>query len=416
MATAAPLAVGLCVAVLLAGCATLPRTPILQTVPLGELTWAGDLPVLHLRGTPYEMGYQHGSLRRREVRGSVKNILAFADRQLGIPGLGRFFARRALDQAWRRMSPHVPDRYLEELEGLADGADLSLRELQRVHALPDLTSTTCASFSAAGPATSDGRLIQIRNLDWAIQSDVQRYAALFVYHPIRGHAFVNVGWLGFIGVISGMNEAGLSVSEVGAESAEAGLDGVPMPFLLRRILEESDDLRGAVEIVRVGPRTMGYNYLFSDAKARQAVALETNRSRSAVFWMGQEPEVRAAVRVPDAIFRSDWALDPDVRDRQRASRGNPRRPGLELPFGSSAYEIRYRGQAALLERFHGRIDPEVAMAIAASIAPTSNLQSIVYAYPELWVATARGRRTAAEEGYRSVDLPELFASRRSRNE
>lgn len=400
----------LCVMLLLSGCAASVQKPILQTIPVGKIRWVGDLPVLYLRGTPYEMGYQHGSLLRNEVRASVKNILAYADRQVGVPGLGRLWARRALDRAWRRMKPYVPERTLEEMEGLADGAGISIRDLQRVHALPELTSAACASFAAAGPATVDGKLIQIRNLDWAIQSDVQRYAALFVHHPVRGHAFVNIGWLGFMGVISGISDRGISVSEIGAESAEAGLDGVPMPFLLRRVLEDSDGLKEAVEILRAGPRTVGYNYLFADAGAKQAVALETNRNRCAVFWMGQEPQVSSAVGVPDALFRSDWALDPDVRDRQLACRGDPKQPGLELPAGSTAYDIRYRGQGLLLQQFHGRIDPEVAMAIAATIAAKNNIQSIVYAYPQLWIATARGRRSAAQEGYQGFDLKDLFSA------
>ena len=182
-----------------------------------------------------------------------------------------------------------------------------------------------------------------------------------------------------------------------------------MPFLLRRVLEESQRLEEAVELVRAGPRTGGYNYLFGEAATGRAVALETTHGRFASFWIGQEPPAPHVLRVPDAIFRSDWAVDPAVREVQSASRGNPARPGLEPPEGSKAYDVRYRGQALLLERFHGRIDPETAMAIASAVAPSSNIQSIVYATPQLWIAVARGRTAAAQGGYVGVDLEELFS-------
>ena len=383
----------------LAGCAGPQKpVPIFATVPDGELRWAGRLPVLILRGSPYDMGYQHGSLMRREVRESVKNILAYADRQLRVPGIGPWIVRRKLDRAWIKMKPFVPERYLEEMRGLADGAEIPLRTLQRVHALPDLTSVTCASSAVAGAATRDGRLIQLRNLDWAIQSGIQRYAVLLAHQPITGRPFVNIGWLGFMGVISGINRQGISVAEIGAETEDADLQGTPMPFLLRRVLEESDDLDQAVKIIQTGPRTVGYNYLFAGAKARKAVALETTHQRCALFWMDQE-----------AIVRSDLALDPQVRDLQLACNGNPSRPGPESPSGGSAYEVRYRGQAELLKQFHGRLDPEIMMAIAQAIAPPSNLQSVVYAYPQIWVASAQGQQPAATGVYQQVNLEDLFS-------
>ena len=371
-----------------AGCAGPQKAvPILDTVPSGELRWLGEIPVLRLRGSPYEMGYQHGTLLRREVRASVQNILGFADRQLKVPGLGRMVARRRMDRAWKQMRPHVPERYLEEMQGLSDGAGIPLRTLQRIHALPDLTSVTCASSAVAGPATQDGRLIQIRNLDWAIQSNVQRYAALMVYEPKGKRPFVNIGWLGFIGTLSGINRAGISVSEIGAETVDANLRGVPMPFLLRRVLEESDNLEQAAKIIESGPRTVGYNYLVADAKARSAVALETTRQHSALFRMDK-----------DCLVRSDYALDPVVRGLQTE----------RVPERTSAYKVRYRGQTQLLERFYGKINPEIAMAVARAIAPSSNIQSVIYAYPQIWVAAARRRRPAAQGTYLQADLEDLF--------
>lgn len=398
------------VLLLLAGCAGGPYTPapIFATVRSAELRWAGSLPVLILEGSPYEMGYQHGSLLRKEVRASVANLLTFAERHGLVPFAGRWLVRAKLDQAWRQMEPHVPARTLEEMEGLADGAGIPLRLLQRVHALPDLTSVTCASSAFSHGATGNGRLIQIRNLDWAIRSGVQRYAAILVHKPAGRHPFVNVGWLGFIGVVTGVNRQGISVAEVGAESTDVSLKGVPMPFLLRRVLEEASDLQQAVELVRAGPRTVGYNYLFADAKNGEAVALETTRRFFSAFWKGKEPGVPHAVPVPDALVRSDWVLDSEVRQVQLACGGDPSKPGLESPEGSSAYRVRYRGQSLLLQEFHSRLDPEIAMAIARAIAPGSNIQSVVYAYPQIWVATADGQRPAAHGRYVQIDLDDLF--------
>jgi hypothetical protein len=354
------------------------------------------------------MGVQHGALLREEVRASVGNMMAFVDREVGIPVVGGFLARRTLDRAWSRMAPFVPLEIQQELKGLSEGAGIPLKTLQQVHALPELMVTTCASFAAFGKATRDGRLIQIRNLDWAIQSEVQRYSALFVARPEGKHPFLNIGWLGFIGAISGINDSGISISEIGAETQDVDLKGIPMPFLLRRVLEEADHLDEAVDLVCSSTRTGGYNYLFADAKPGQAVALETTKSRCAVFWADQEPKTPYGVFVPNVVLRSDWALDPQVRDQQLAAKGDPNRPGLEPPVGSKAYDVRYAGQGQLLLQFHGQIDPEIAMAIARAIAPSSNIQSIVYAFPQVWVADAQAKQPAALGRYLQVDVRSLL--------
>lgn len=399
----------LAMTVALSGCSAHPsRLSPIYTVPSGRLVWMGGMPVLVLRGSPYEMGYQHGALLQEQVHASVNNVMAFADRKLRIPLVGKWLVRKRLDRTWNDMAPFIPLDVKQELQGLADGAGISLAALQRVHVLPDLTSATCASFAAFGNATKDQRMIHARNLDWAIQSGVQRYSAVFVCRPAGKKAFVSVGWLGFIGVISGINERGISVAEIGAETADASLKGTPMPFLLKRVLEEGSNLEEAARILRTSPRTGGYNYLFADAFSRRAVALETTRSQVALFWADQEPAAAYALSVPNAIFRADWALDPAVRDLQTASRGDPTAPGLESPVGSTAYDVRYWGTGTLLRSFQGRIDPEIAMGIARAVAPASNIQSVVFAYPELWIANAKGRRPAATRTYRRLDLEELF--------
>ncbi len=345
---------------------------------------------------------------RKQVRASVANALVFADRHGGIPFLGKRMARRRLEKAWRQMEPFVPQGYLEEMKGLADGANIPLKSLQEVHALPELMATTCASFAASGQATKDGQLIQIRNLDWAIQSDVQKYAAVFVYHPSGGISFVSVGWLGFIGAVTGINEQGISIGEIGAKTTDASLKGIPMPFLLRQVLEESTHLENAVAIIQTATRTGGYNYLFADATAKKAVALETTHGHCAVFWMNQEPKDSFSVPVENAILRSDFALDPQVRDLQLACKGDPSKPGVESPEGSGAYDVRYRGQGLLIRHFYGAIDPEVAMAIARAIAPRTNIQSVVYAFPQMWVANAVDRRPAVMGTFQQIDLEELL--------
>ena len=383
-----------------------------RAVDQGRLRYSDGLPVVTLRGSPYEIGYQHGTLLRDEVRAAVADTLAFARRHyLRVPLIGAWIVNRVLDVVADMERPHIPADDLVELQGVADGSGVRLQDLQRILAFADLSSSGCSSFVAFGRATADGRLLHGRNLDWNIQAGIQRHAVIFVVHPAgrERRSFVSVGYAGFIGVLTGINSRGISVAQIGAATADRTLRGMPMPLLLRQVLERAASLDEAIAIVRNAPRTVGYNYVFADAKRKLAGVLETTKTLCAAFAPNdpREASVAYAITVPDAVFRADTALDAAVRERQWASKGNPKQPGLEPP-GGSAYEVRYRGQGERLREHVGALTTDDALAIMKAVAPPSNVQSVVFAYPDLWVANARDLAPAATQPYHHFNVRSLM--------
>ena len=370
------------------------------------------LRVVYLSGSPYELGRQHGEALREEVRESVSQVLGYFRHYVTIPWVNARLANWWLDRGWTPARAFVPPAILEELRGLADGSGVPLQELYRLHAIPDRTYA-CSNFAAWGRATGGGRLIHVRNLDWNVQAGIQRFATIFVVRPTGTYAFVSVGWAGFVGVLTGINDQQVSIGQVGAATVDATFKGEPMAFVMRRVLETSDDVDEAASVIRSAHRTIGTNYVIADAKARRAIAVETTRSRIKMFEANDAAErgVHYARPMEDAVFRADTAVDPVIRNQQLASHGNPRRPGLEDPSGSSAYDVRYLGPAAGLHAFFGRLDPAHAQEIARAIAPPSNIQSVVFAWPDLWVANAEGTTPAARAPYHHLDLAQLLTKK-----
>ena len=183
-----------------------------------------------------------------------------------------------------------------------------------------------------------------------------------------------------------------------------------MVFLMRRVLEEAERLEEAASIVQQARRTVGVNYVVADAKAQRGIVIETTRRYVRVFEADDaaEQQVSYARPIADAVFRADAAMDPVIRDQQTASHGDPSKPGLEDPSGSSAYDIRYLGQAAGLQAHFGRLDPTAARQIAQAVAPPSNIQSVIFAWPEMWVANAQGRTPAARTTYHHLNVVQLL--------
>src|SRR3989338_6880658 len=132
----------------------LPASRFAQAIEQG----AAPPPVVHLSRTPHELRRRHGERPREEVEAWVGRVLRYFRAYLKIPLIRGWLVNGWLDSAWGQAKPFIPPEYLEELRGLADGAGVPLRQLYRLHAIPDRTYS-CANFAAWGRATAGGRLI-----------------------------------------------------------------------------------------------------------------------------------------------------------------------------------------------------------------------------------------------------------------
>jgi len=106
-------------------------------------------------------------------------------------------------------------------------------------------------FGAWGKATPTGALLQLRALDWDTDGPFKDYPALIVYHPTEsGHVFANLGFTGWIGSITGLSSARLSISEIGVSCPDDTFGresraGYPFMFVLRDILQFDDTVENA---------------------------------------------------------------------------------------------------------------------------------------------------------------------------
>ena len=379
-----------------------------KAFPAGNLKWQEGIAVLKLRGNAYHVGYEEGRLLKENIREGYDDIFRYFRKELIVPLAGRIIINTLLDRAWKKMEPYISYREYSQLQGLSDGSGIPFRKIKRIHAMPEVYPTWCTNGAYWGDATQNQRLIAIRNLDWNRHIKVHEHAAVKKIEMPGQETYINIGYYGFTGLLSGLNEKGISVGQIGATSADESMEGLAMPFLLKRVLQDSSSLDEAIAIYKRNPLTRGYNYIVADAIRKKAVAIEATQNYLAIFrdYAPKESDISYALRVHNAVFRGDTALDPTIRDVQIASKGKPDIPGPEKPAGS-AYEIRYLKHGNLVKKHYGKINPEIAQQMALEIAPGSNIQSVVYAYPEFFVANAKGDLRAAETDYVRFDLNEI---------
>lgn len=81
-------------------------------------------------------------------------------------------------------------------------------------------------------------------MDWDFDGPFRKYPAVIVYHPSNpaiGNTFANIGFTGWLGTLSGINEHHLAVSEIGVSYPDNTFQGEsrvgnPFTFVLRDVL------------------------------------------------------------------------------------------------------------------------------------------------------------------------------------
>ena len=346
---------------------------VLASEGKGRLELIDGTRVLFLAGSPEEIGRQHGVLLKKQIRGLVDHIL------YGV-GVGSSFEKgkwflREIEEAQRRLTPHMRPEYLKEMDALAFAAGLEKEEVRLANYFPELFH--CSGFALFGDATSGGRMFHGRILDYLRGIGLEQSAVVMVIKPENRNAWVNVGYAGFVGSVTAMNEKHVAIGEMGGRG-EGNWDGKPMAQLVREVMERANTIDEAVEIMRKGPRTCEYYYVVSDAKSRRAVGIAATPTKFDVISAGEShPQLPHPIK--DAVLMSA--------------------------------DTRYLKLVERVKENFGRIDADAARDLMKlPVAMTSNIHSVLFAPDTLdfWVANADANNVASHTRWTHYNLKELL--------
>ena len=348
-----------------------------RTNSIGEGT--NKIAILHLYASDhYSFGYQAGRTIGPAMQENITAVYTSLSRVLkdAVPILPKFFCRFVvnvgLDGAWNKMRPFVPQAELDEMQGLADGLrdagikNISIEQIHRLMALPDLTEATCSAMILKG---TNGHWYQVRILDYGVGSGLEKNPLITVYHSTREgeNTFVSIGWAGFTGLVSGRNEKGVAISEMGLGSLPGEtLAGIPMIFLLKLLMRYADNAEAAVSIIRSAQRNNAYAYGVGDSSGN-GYGLITSRTECHIYPMNKTSEIRFGEMVM-----------PQYKD---------------IIYAGHNWYV----QGKLMEQRQGKLDLESVKDINKYICMNSNLQVVIYDLTtgDIWIANAHGKTPAS---------------------
>lgn len=367
----------------------------------GKLSWTADgkIRVLFVQGSPYERGYQHGVLLRKEVQDNLGYIHRLA--------LKKFHFEELFNEVYERMRSYIPEEYVEEMHGLAHGARIPLTLVHHLHILPCLgewggkkkvkavikqmmvgdLGTSCSNFSVASNTTLDDKHYVVRILDWGLHkiSKLHEYPLITVTIPESGIPSANIGWVGFLGAVSGMNAQGITLGEMGyGDPDNETLRGIPMPFLLRNILSYTGNLAEVRKTLKDAIGSNSFAFLMSDGKTGKAELYIKDRDRFLVFPEGT-----------------------NAHDKEELLPAIP-----QVSYGGHFNEK----MTEMLQMNHGKYTLEMIQKdLIPGMVMKSNFQNVIYSPQDLqfWVNNAKDRKTpAVTQPYTFFDLRDALRNPR----
>jgi isopenicillin-N N-acyltransferase-like protein len=202
-------------------------------------------PLIEVFGTPHERGRQYGQQAAERIRRGVAHYAGqLAGMELGRGGVA------ALVRAYLPVIERFDPVYIEEMRGIAAGADVPFEDVALLNARTEILKLAqhpelrarladadgCTGVVVMPGATADGRLIHAQNWDWKAEC-VETAVVLHVRSDDGPDmlTFTEAGGL----ARSGLNSAGVAITANYLQSDRDYRDiGVPLALIRRKVLEQ----------------------------------------------------------------------------------------------------------------------------------------------------------------------------------
>lgn len=331
--------------------------------------------VIDVAGDGRAIGAEEGTKLRAEIQllqAKYMDVYLHDDR-----------TRQLATLAARAFSMFIDAQHLAEVQGMAETSGVAYDKLLVSQCFLDLQPmVACSTIALSADASPDHVARLGRNLDFPGLGIAEENTVVIVYHPKDRFAFAAITWPGLIGVLSGMNEHGLCLSNMEVDRDRRLPSAMPYTLLYRSVLERCRNVNEAIDYLQKTPRQTANNVMLMDAGGDRAVVEIT----------------------PEKInVRRATASQPLIStNHQRAQ--DQKTPG---------YCRRYDSLLATSEKSFGQVDESQLKQMLGTVAQGDlTMQSMIFEPQSRTIILATGRH-ATQHVYERIDLSERFKRQES---
>ena len=204
-----------------------------------KYTKAG-ITVVYLTGSPYEIGFANGKLCKKEILRANKPFLDIYEKVSLDP-------QNKWPEVSKKLEIHIPEEYLEEMRGIADGAEIEYEKILFLNTLTTISmGNKCFAFAFK---ENNSKIVTFRQIDEDKASFLYKNMILYIIKPQKGYGFAAILNPGWVDGESGINEKGITVSQNNIHIRQREWDIMPITQLSRQMLQYSKTIDEAEQLL-----------------------------------------------------------------------------------------------------------------------------------------------------------------------
>ena len=273
---------------------------------------------LYVEGDPLEIGLLTGSLTKELLQKQERVFLNKVEELVPSKGKQKFL-RKFLSWYNRKLYKNVIEEYKTEIYGVSRYASddfnniappylraLYLHSAHDIgHALKDLALVGCSSFAVWDEKSEDGNLLIARNFDFYAGDAFAEDKIIAFVKPNTGYPFMSVTWGGMIGVVSGMNNQGLTVTINAGKSDIPLAAKTPISLVTREILQYASTIDEAIEIAKRRDVFVSEAIFVGSANDKKAAIIEVSPNDFGVYEVENSSELICSNHFQSETFAND---------------------------------------------------------------------------------------------------------------
>lgn len=316
----------------------------------------------------------------------------------------------------RNMAKHIPEEYREEIYAMSLSCtneynsygspyvrQLNYHAAHDIgHAMQEYMLVGCSSFAVWDKESETKDLLIGRNFDFYMGDDFARNKVVLFVEPTNGYRFASISWPGMMGVLSGMNEKGLTVTINASKGAIPISSAMPISLLARHILQYASTIEEAYTIARQFETFVSESLLIGTSIDGYAAIIEKTPEKLALYKSSTS-------RVICTNHYQSELFDSDEYNRENiATSDSPYRHKRLNELLTQYSPINSNDAVDILRNRYGIGNTDIGLTNEKSINQFVAHHSVVFQPNELrfWVSTAPWQLGE----YVCYDLDEVFAA------
>jgi isopenicillin-N N-acyltransferase-like protein len=252
---------------------------------------------MYIEGDGFERGVIHGKLAKELVVKQEDNFVAQLKEMIPSETYINFL-KYGIRWFNRDIDTYIPEEFKNEIYGVSFSAaekysfiGTNYERILNYHAAHDIGHALeqsnlvpgCTAFSTWGSRSKDSSLILGRNFDFFVGEGFAEDKIVCFIKPDSGYKIMYVTWGGFTGVVSGMNEKGLTITLNAAKSSMPSGSATPISVLAREILQYASNIKEAYAIAEKRKTFVSEAIMIGSAEDNKTYIIEKSPTKIGLY-------------------------------------------------------------------------------------------------------------------------------------